>query len=171
MNQAGSTRRRADTCSDAAQSSWWSHNARLAYRLASLQVSALLRVNWPGLIERSGRNGSQWWFRTFCKRQYASAVSDEHFLTCHRLIVTRLDAAIRLGCAVEVYDEGGYWESRDEQPLLDECAKSNRLIAHVAGQFTDAMRDAGLDSRELQAEIFKHPDFERLEMGDDQHRR
>lgn len=109
---------------------------------------------------------SKWWFQTFCKTQYASAESDEHFLTCHRLVVTMLDAALRLGFAVEVLDEGGYWESRDEQQLLGECSKSNRLVAHFAGRFTDAMRDAGLDSRELQAEIFKHPDFERLEMGE-----
>ena len=65
-----------------------------------------------------------------------------------------------------VRDETGFWESRDAQQLFDSVAGMNRLIARFAGRFSDAVRDAGGDSREVQGAIFEHPDFERLEMGE-----
>jgi len=43
----------------------------------------------------------------------------------------------------------------------------NRLIAQFAGQFSDAYVEAGGDSRQVQGEIFQHPDFERLEMPEE----
>jgi len=38
----------------------------------------------------------------------------------------------------------------------------NQLVARIAGRLSDAMGDSG----QLQAPIFTHPRFERLEMGE-----
>lgn len=107
---------------------------------------------------------SRWWWQQCCKTQYASVVSDEHFLQCHGSLVTLLDAAERVGFEIVVHDEAGYWESREPTQLLDAVARMNQLVARFAGKFTDAVRDAGADSRQVRGEIFAHPDFERLEM-------
>jgi hypothetical protein len=39
----------------------------------------------------------------------------------------------------------------------------NRLIAAFAGRLSDAYAASGGDSRQVEGEIFHHPDFERLE--------
>lgn len=108
---------------------------------------------------------SPWWWHRCCKTQYASLHGDDHLLHCHRTLVAALDAAQVLGFGIAVRDETGYWESRDPHQLVRAVADMNGLIARFAGKFTDAVRDAGADSRAVQGEIFKHPDFERLEMG------
>lgn len=104
-----------------------------------------------------------WGWQCCCKTQYASALGDEHLLRCHGALVTLLDAAVALGFEVTVHDEAGYWDSRDPRQLVEAVAGMNRLIARFAGALTDAVRDAGGDSRELRGAIFDHPDFERLE--------
>jgi hypothetical protein len=102
-----------------------------------------------------------WHWAGFCKTQYASNVSDEHFVRCHRMIVAILDEAERLGFELEVRDEGRYWETRSVQVLLTEVSTMNHILARVAGALHDAMpEENGFD-----AEIFRHPDFEHLEMG------
>jgi hypothetical protein len=75
-----------------------------------------------------------------------------------------LEAARARGFVLEVRDETGYWESRDRAGLIAAVQRMNQLIAQFAGVVTDAARDAGHDSRAIQGEIFRHPDFERLEM-------
>jgi hypothetical protein len=87
-------------------------------------------------------------------------------LRCHRSLVALLDAAHTLGFQVTVRDETGYWESRDADQLLGAVTHMNQLIAGFAGTVTDAVRDMGIDSRGISAQIFKHPDFERLEMAE-----
>jgi hypothetical protein len=108
--------------------------------------------------------GERWWWHQCCKTQYASVVSDEHLLRCHGSLVAILDGAERAGFEVVVRDETGYWESRDPTQLFEAVARMNQLVARFAGTFTDAVRDAGGDSRQVRGEIFEHPDFERLEM-------
>ncbi len=108
---------------------------------------------------------SPWEWHCFCKTQYASVHGDENMLRCHRSLIALLDSAATLGFALQVTDESGYWESRDPVQLMASVGRMNELLARVAGTFTDAARDAGLDSRGIEAEIFRHPDFERLEMG------
>ncbi|MGQ0643693.1 MAG: hypothetical protein ACT4P6_23340 [Gemmatimonadaceae bacterium] len=112
-----------------------------------------------------GGQASSWFWHCCCKTQYASAHGDDNLLLCHRALVDLLEAARSLGFELEVRDETGYWESRDPQHLVASVQRMNQLIAHFAGTFTDAARDVGHDSRSIQAEIFRHPDFERLEMG------
>lgn len=116
-------------------------------------------------IRPHGKQPSQWWWQCFCKTQYASVHGDENLLRCHRSLVAVLDAADKLGFQVSVRDETGYWESRDADQLLGAVTHMNQLIAGFAGTVTDAVRDMGVDSRGITAEIFKHPDFERLEMA------
>lgn len=106
---------------------------------------------------------TRWWGHCCCKTQYASQLGDDHLLRCHGSLVAVLDAAIELGFHVDVRDETGYWESRDARTLVDAVAEMNRVVARFAGAFTDAVRDAGGDSRTITGAIFEHPDFERLE--------
>ena len=78
-------------------------------------------------------------------------------------VIKLLDATERIGITCVVHDETGYYESRDEAQLLKSVDEMNRLIARFAGQFSDAYEKARGDSRQVQGEIFRHPDFERLE--------
>jgi hypothetical protein len=100
-----------------------------------------------------------WCWQSACKTQYASIVSSEHFLSCHTSLVALLDAARELGFDVTVFDEGGYWESRDADRLLAQVETMNQLMAGFAGMLHDEMGD----EHSIDAAIFSHPDFERLE--------
>jgi hypothetical protein len=112
----------------------------------------------PTNVERTDE-WLDWLWLCFCKTQYASAVSDEHFLECHLRVINMLDEAKRIGFGVTVHDEGLYWETRSTQRLLSELQKMNRIVAHFAG----ALYDAISPERSVEAAIFEHPDFERLE--------
>ena len=101
-----------------------------------------------------------WCWHSFCKTQYASAVSDEHFVRCHTSVVSMLDEAQHLGFGVSVRDEGDYWETRSTERLLLEVGKMNRIMAHFAG----ALHDAISPEHSVEAAIFEHPEFEHLEM-------
>ncbi|HEY7565968.1 MAG TPA: hypothetical protein VH762_00235 [Gemmatimonadaceae bacterium] len=113
-----------------------------------------------------GQTPSDWNWHCCCKTQYASVHSDDNLVRCHHSIVAALEAAQSLGFDVTVHDETGYWESRDATRLISAVTEMNKLVASLAGRVTDAARNAGADSRAIQSEIFKHPDFERLETAD-----
>lgn len=121
-----------------------------------------------GVAQLSGPDDepSRWWWHRCCKTQYASVLGEEHLLRCHGSLVALLDAAVALGFEAVVRDETGYWESRDPRQLAESVAEMNRVVARVAGHFTDAVRDAGGDGQQVQSAIFEHPDFERLETGE-----
>ena len=59
------------------------------------------------------------------------------------------------------WDEGEYWETRDDDVLLKALRRSSQALAALAGK----LRDEGL---EVEAPIFEHPRFEHLEMGEDE---
>ena len=101
-----------------------------------------------------------WRWLCHCKTQFASNVSDEHFLTCHMAIIALLDEAVRLGFDVVVSDEGDYWESRDTDQLLGHVHHMSHIIARLAGAVHDAI---GHEHR-VESPIFARADFERLEM-------
>ena len=126
-----------------------------------------------GALQVSLPNGakSPWDWHCFCKTQYASVHGDENMLRCHRSLVALLDSARTLGFELQVTDETGYWQSRDAGLLIASVHRMNQLMARVAGTFADAARNAGLDSRGVEAAIFRHPDFERLEMGQEKEER
>jgi hypothetical protein len=104
----------------------------------------------------------EWYWWCSCKTQYASLVSDEHFVKVHTGLVAVLDAAVELGFGVDVSDEGEFWESRSEEVLVAVLTKMNRLMAKFGGALSDALGT----EHAVQAEIFKHRRFERLEMGE-----
>ena len=104
-----------------------------------------------------------WSWHSFCKTQYASVHGDENLLRCHQSLIALLDSARMLGVEVSVHDETGYWDSRDSDQLLERVADMNRIVARFGGAFVDHVRDAGVDSRQVEGAIFEHPDFERLE--------
>ena len=116
-----------------------------------------------GLATMHPPGSAAWSWHSFCKTQYASVHGDENFLRCHGSLVALLDAARNLGFEVAVHDETGYWESRDASDVLVRVAEMNRLVARFAGVFVDHARAAGADTRQIEGEIFAHPDFERLE--------
>ena len=103
-----------------------------------------------------------WLWLSHCKTQYASNLSVDHFVRCHTSIVALLDEAVRLGFDVRVFDEGEYWETRDVAALAGKVDEMNHLIAGLAG----ALHDKLGDDVGLEAPIFHHPDFERLEMNE-----
>ncbi len=114
--------------------------------------------------DQSGTHGDWFWYSS-CKTQYASVISDDHLVACHGGLVKLLDHAIALGVSVVVRDETHYWETRDEQRLITAVHDMNRIVAALAGKLSD---HAGVVNGRVQAPIFGHPRFERLEMGQDE---
>jgi hypothetical protein len=101
-----------------------------------------------------------WSWKGFCKTQYASAPQHggvANFLRCHVGLVRLLDRASELGLAVDVSDEGGYWERRDAEALVKEIGLWNELIAGFGGALKDAFPSS------VASPIFSYSDFERLE--------
>lgn len=105
-----------------------------------------------------------WWWHECTKTQYASLHGDAHLLRVHGPLVDLLVEAGRIGFVVAIRDEFGYWPERHPETLFAAAREMNGIVARFAGAFTDAVRDAGGDSRGVEAPIFAHPDFERLEM-------
>ena len=118
-------------------------------------------------LPRADQRGkhTEWFWYSSCKTQYASVISDAHLVACHGGLVKVLDHAIALGVSVVVRDETRYWDTRDEQRLITEVHNMNRIVAALAGKVSD---HAGVANGRVQAPIFGHPRFERLEMGQDE---
>ena len=122
-----------------------------------------------GLLRRRDPSGAaaEWFWHCCCKTQYASVVSDAHFIMCHTSLTAVLDHAIHQGLDVVVRDEGHYWETRDTARLLSEVAYMNRLVARFAGAFSDAISQHPIANEVIvHAPILDHPRFEHLEMGE-----
>jgi len=100
-----------------------------------------------------------WHWHAGCKTQYASVVSDEYLIHCHKTLVALLEEAIRLGFDVTVRDETHYWETRDTNVLLAEVREMNRIVARIAG----ALHDVVGERARAEGAIFEHPEFEVLE--------
>lgn len=113
-------------------------------------------------LSRGSGDAREWFWRCHCKTQYASSVSEAHFIKCHVGLVTLLDRARELGVDVEVHDEGEYWEKRDETQLVAEVRRWNQLMARFAGRLADVLGD----KHDVVAPIFERRDFEHLEMGE-----
>ena len=99
-----------------------------------------------------------WRFKAFSKTQYASLHGWEHFRRCHVAVLDFLAALRSHGFIVKIHDEGHYWPRRSERNLREQVGMMNRVIAAAAG----AMKDA-FDDGSIEAPIFAHPQFERLE--------
>lgn len=116
------------------------------------------------LMRRRCEPGSseEWYWWCACKTQYACNEGEEHFFTVHTSLIAMLDAARGAGLELDVHDEGEYWETRSRSTLLRHVGHMNHIVAALGGALSDAL---GAE-HEVKAEIFKHPRFERLEMGE-----
>lgn len=98
-------------------------------------------ARYPASIVHRGQRyqvpGSGWRWHSFCKTQYASNVSVEHFLRCHSAVCTLLLKADELGFRVAVDDEGGFWGNWDFAALAREVGEWNNMVA----SFTRALQD------------------------------
>ncbi len=107
--------------------------------------------------------GYEGWLLTgHCKTQYAGEHGWEHFLRCHRQIISLLDFWRELGVTVEVIDEGEYWETRSEEKLKTRLRQYDGLIAALSGMMKDAAA-ASASGLRVESPIFDYARFERLE--------
>lgn len=114
------------------------------------------------LIE-TGLAGVYSWTQA-CKTQYAGLQQHggvENFLKAHLSLVKLLDRIAKLPVTLQVSDDSGYWEHRDEAQLRKQLVSWNGLVAALAGQMKDQL---GTDpDTGIQAPILSAPDFEHLE--------
>ncbi len=122
----------------------------------------------PMDAERDDDEWQNWFWHYCCKTQYASVVSDEHFLHCHLSVVRMLEEAERIGFGITVRDETHYWDTRSTEQTLLEVRNMNRIVARFAGALHDAMSSS---EHRVEGAIFENPDFERLETESLEHRR
>ncbi len=99
-----------------------------------------------------------WRLQSFCKTQYAGEHGPDHFLKCHRLVISLLDFWRGLGMRVKVNDEGDFWETRSVEKLRQKFDSYNRLAAAISGALKDAAGGLSVESP-----IFDYKNFERLE--------
>ena len=105
--------------------------------------------------------GSPHWKLTgACKTQYAAQHGWEHFLVCHRRVISLLDLWRDFGVDVKVTDEGEFWETRSVERLRERLGTYDRLVAGMVGALKDSL---GKGPKGVQAEIFNDARFERLE--------
>lgn len=114
------------------------------------------------LIE-TGLAGQYSWTQA-CKTQYAGLQQYggvDNFLKAHQSLVTLFDRIAKLPVTLQVSDDSGYWEHRDEAQLRKQLASWNGLVAALAGQMKDQL---GTDPETgIQSPILTAPDFEHLE--------
>ncbi len=101
-----------------------------------------------------------WKLTGACKTQYAAQHGWEHFLLCHRRVISLLDLWRDFGVDVKVLDEGEFWETRSVERLRERLGTYDRLVAAIAGSLKDSL---GKGPKGVQAEIFNDARFERLE--------
>ena len=111
-----------------------------------------------GLCRYPGVKG--WKLTSWCKTQYAARHGIEHFLACHRRVISLLDLWRDFGVELDVSDEGEYWQTRSLDQLRQRVAVYDRLVAAVAGAMKDSAEEVGPP---VDAEIFDDARFERLE--------
>lgn len=87
--------------------------------------AAFIFSTWPGEGCEAANFGlcrypgaPAWSWSSFCKTQYATEVSLEHFLRCHMAVVALLDGwTAQPEITVSASDEGDYFEKRDLSAL------------------------------------------------------
>jgi hypothetical protein len=126
-------------------------------RFGLCEYPATLRLK-DGRRLRTGIAG--WRFQAFCKTQYAGLHGWQPFFASHKLVI---DAALvwqKLGCDVQLTDEGEYWPGQNIKTLRASLDRYNRIVAGLGGALKDAA-DAG--GPRVESPIFAHPRFEYLE--------
>ena len=122
---------------------------------------------YPSVIdtERSrlstGLTGWRW--SSYCKTQYASDPGCgglPNFLQCHLSVIALLDKVNELGCLAHVNDEGGFWEKRHLQGLVEQVGSWNEMLAAFAVRLKDLVTDSPMT---VESPIADYPNFEPLE--------
>lgn len=128
------------------------------------EVANIGLCRYPPTIESDGKTIATgidgWYWKSFCKTQYASDPKDggiRNFLRCHLTVIKLLDRARELNVLAEVKDEGGFWERRDVAMLAEAVGQWNQHVAAVVGRYKDWFHGA------ITAPITEYPDFEHLE--------
>jgi hypothetical protein len=103
-----------------------------------------------------------WYWNGWCRTHYFAGLDEDHFVGCHVNLVALLDAATAIGIRVEVVDELDYWESRDLERLRSAIRRDKRTAARYTSALADRL-DPDTDSAAL---FVDHPDFQHLEMED-----
>lgn len=99
-----------------------------------------------------------------CKTQYAGLQQHggiENFLQAHVGLVRCFDFLQSLGVEVQVADDSGFWQHRNEQQLRKALDDWNELVAALAGQLKDQLGTSGAGG--ISGPILTAPDFEHLE--------
>lgn len=140
---------------------FWANNAGAeAFIVGLARYPSVIEHEVNGRVESFETGlGVGWHWEGFCKTQYAGmpdAGGPDHFVRSHRAVVGVLDHAAALGLGVEVHDESGYWDHRDEAALRQSLHEWNAMVASIAGK----MKDTG---RDIAGPILSHPNFEHLE--------
>ena len=120
-----------------------------------------LTVRFQGRELRTKKSAG-WRLAGFSKTQYASLNGWEHFQRCHCAVVELLVACRTPALRVKISDEGDYWPRRSLTKLRENVEQMNGLVAAAAGALKYADETATGESR-VQAPIFAHKNFERLE--------
>lgn len=113
---------------------------------AGCEPTILGLCRYPG--SRPGWNGHRWvevasgfphgWtFSWFCKTQFAGRHGTAHFVRCHKTVVSLLDFCVKAGLGVNVRDEAGYWEKRNEADLAKTVKQNEALLAAFGGMLKD----------------------------------
>ncbi|MCW5554010.1 MAG: hypothetical protein KIS67_17875 [Verrucomicrobiae bacterium] len=74
-----------------------------------------------------------------CKIQYAAQNGWEHFLLCHRRLISLLDLWRDFGVDVKVTEESEFWETRSVEQLRERLNTYDRLVAAMAGALKDSL--------------------------------
>lgn len=134
----------------------------------TLNVDELYDYRIPNPLKemtiRTGYKAWGWSWGSFCKTQYASNYGLTNFAQCHIAVCAMLDHIYmndRLN--LEVSDEGGYWDNRSVQKLIQEVGDWNQMIAAFAGVMLDAKNTPELKDTTLIMPIIENPQFEVLE--------
>lgn len=121
----------------------WRKEGNVSWKVArpTTMVSLFL---WPGegcesLEFNFQRISGKFVCKSCCKTQYA-----EQFVKCHLLVIQLLDMLKAEGFAVDVYDEGEYWQIRDIKVLAKNINESTALISAVLGGLKSAAEQSGI---------------------------
>jgi hypothetical protein len=104
---------------------------------------------------------SGWIFNWFCKTQFAGHHGAAHFLRCHKTVISLLDFCKKSGVEVDVKDESGYWEQRNEEDLRKTLRRNEGLMAAFGGLMKDLADTPG--GSQIESPIFEYANFEHLE--------
>ncbi|MCL6557575.1 MAG: hypothetical protein K6U74_02005 [Firmicutes bacterium] len=90
-------------------------------------------AKYPATLTFYGRKiptrfGNGWIWHSFCKTQYASNISREHFLRCHLSVCLLLKEAEKMDLLKRVHDEGKFWDKWDFDALVEEVFEWNEMV-------------------------------------------